>query len=357
MAEQPEADQKTHEPTEKKLRDAREKGDVAYAPEVRHAVMFGAMLIVLGGLGATAFVRIAQLLTRFWGSAGDMSLNPATAQGLISGTAAETVMALGPILAVAMGCALLGAVAQGRPTISWTRVKPKFSKLSPISGLSRLFGQRALVEFAKTLAKFAAVGTAAFMIAWPSAVGLDQLVNADPMAIGVVTWTIVMAMVKTVALLVGALALFDILYQRFSFNKRMRMSRQEVRDEIKDSEGDPHIKAKIRAIRNERARRRMMAAVPTASVVITNPTHFAVALKYEHNVSGPPVVVAKGVDAVAFKIREVATAAGVPIVENPPLARALHASVDLDHPIPTEHYVAVAQVIGFVMKLARKRSV
>lgn len=357
MAEQPEDDQKTYEPTEKKLADARAKGDVAHAPEVRHAVMFGAMVIILSGFGASAFAGLIRLLTRSWGSAGNVSLNSESAQSLMSFTAAESLMAIGPIFAVTMACALLGAFAQGRPTISWERVKPKFSKVSLLSGLNRLFSQRALVEFAKTLAKFIAVAIAAFAIAWPSAVGLDQLVNAEPLAIGMATWSIVLAMVKAVALLVGALALFDILYQRFAFNKRMRMSRQEIRDEVKNTDGDPHIKAKIRAIRNERARRRMMAAVPKATVVITNPTHFAVALKYEHNVSGPPVVVAKGVDAVAFKIREVATAAGVPIVENPPLARALHASVDIDHPIPTEHYVAVAQVIGFVMKLARERSV
>jgi flagellar biosynthetic protein FlhB len=134
----------------------------------------------------------------------------------------------------------------------------------------------------------------------------------------------------------------------------MKMSLQEIRDEHKQNEGDPKIKAKIRQIGMQRARRRMMAAVPDASVVITNPTHFAVALKYDHGRMNAPTVVAKGVDAVALRIREVATAANVPIVENRPLARALYASVEIDHPVPTEHYAAVAEIIGYVMGLARK---
>jgi flagellar biosynthetic protein FlhB len=164
-----------------------------------------------------------------------------------------------------------------------------------------------------------------------------------------------MAMLKAVALLVGALALFDWVYQRRTYLSRMRMSLQEVKDEHKDSEGDPHVKARIRAIGAERARRRMMSAVPTASVIITNPTHYAVALKYDHGKMAAPVVVAKGADAVALKIRELAMAAKVPILESPPLARALFASAEIDRPIPTEHYKAVAEIIGYVMRLANAR--
>jgi flagellar biosynthetic protein FlhB len=162
-------------------------------------------------------------------------------------------------------------------------------------------------------------------------------------------------MLRAIALLVGAIALFDFVYQRRSFLKRMRMSLQEVKDEHKESEGDPKIKGKIRQIQMQRARRRMMAAVPGASVVITNPTHYAVALKYDHGAMAAPVVVAKGVDAVALRIREIATEAGVPLVENRPLARALHASAEIDQPIPIEHYAAVAEVISYVMRLSKRR--
>jgi flagellar biosynthetic protein FlhB len=152
------------------------------------------------------------------------------------------------------------------------------------------------------------------------------------------------------------LALFDLIYQRRSWFNKLKMSLQELKDEYKDSEGDPKIKAKIRQIAMQRARRRMMSAVPTASVIITNPTHYAIALSYEHGRMGAPVVVAKGVDAVALRIREIATKAGVPIVENRPLARALYAAVEIEHPIPAEHYAAVAEIIGYVMRIAKARS-
>ncbi len=175
------------------------------------------------------------------------------------------------------------------------------------------------------------------------------------MAIGTIAGGIVAQLIRSVAILVGAIALFDFVWQRRSWMGKMRMSLQEIKDEHKQQEGDPKIKAKIRAIGMQRARRRMMAAVPGASVVITNPTHYAVALRYDHGKGAAPIVVAKGTDAVALRIREVATAAGVPLVENRPLARALHASAEIDRAIPAEHYAAVAEVIGYVLRLARER--
>jgi len=223
------------------------------------------------------------------------------------------------------------------------------------TGLGRLFGPRALVEFGKNLAKCLLVIIVAVVVVWPKAVAVDQLIGADPGDIGRTAGAIVDSLVWAAALLVGALALFDFLYQRRAFLKRMRMSLQEIKDEHKQSEGDPKIKAKIRQIGLQRSRKRMMAAVPTASVIITNPTHYAVALKYDHGQMAAPTVVAKGVDAIALKIREAATAANIPIVESPPLARALYATVELDHPIPTEHYAAVAEIIGYVMRLAKRR--
>jgi flagellar biosynthetic protein FlhB len=161
-------------------------------------------------------------------------------------------------------------------------------------------------------------------------------------------------LVKTIGILVIALAAADFAYQRYAFIQRMKMSRQEIKDEHKDADGDPKIKARIRGIQMRRARQRMMAAVPEASVVITNPTHYAIALKYEHGQMMAPVVVAKGVDLVALKIREIAAQAGVPIVESPPLARALFASAEVERPIPIEHYAAVAEIISYVLRLARR---
>jgi len=348
-------DQKTQDPTEKKLTDARAKGDVATSTEVRHAVMFIAMIIVVGGLGSWTLAQLGPMLIAMWGSADDYALEPVGAQAFATGIFAALLRALTPILALLFGFALLIMFVQGRPTLSWSRVTPKFSKISPIAGLGKMFGKRALIEFAKTLAKFLVVIVIAAMVVEPKLVGLDRLVGAEPRMIAQAAGEIVRAMIQSVGMLVGAIALFDFVYQRRAFFNRMKMSLQEVKDEHKQSEGDPKIKAKIRAIGIQRARRRMMAAVPTASVIVTNPTHYAVALKYDHGAMAAPVVVAKGMDEIALRIRDIAKAAGVPIVESPPLARALYASAMIDRPIPTEHFKAVAEIIGYVMRLSKRR--
>lgn len=348
-------DQKTQEPTAKKLDDARAKGDIASAPEFRQAVMFVAAIIVSVKLGATTLDRLTPLLTRLWGNAEDYSLTPQGAQAFASSVMAAVVVATAPLMMFLLGAAALTVLANGRPSIAWARIGIKWSKLSPVAGVGRLFGTRALIEFGKTVLKLVAVISIAMTVVWPKAAGVTLLIGAEPVMIGTVATALVTAMIKSVALLVGALALFDVVYQRFAYMQRMRMSLQEVKDEHRQSDGDPAIKAKFRAIGMQRARRRMIAAVPTASVVITNPTHYAIALKYDHGGMAAPTVVAKGTDEVALKIREVATAAGVPIVESPALARAIYAAVDIDRPIPTEHYAAVAEIIGYVMRLAKRR--
>ncbi|RJF85709.1 flagellar biosynthesis protein FlhB [Sphingomonas cavernae] len=347
-------DNKTEEPTQKKLDDARAKGDVASAPEMRHAVMFVAIVAMAGGVGAMALSSLGAMFVRLWGSADDFAMEPEGAQNLIGGVLVQLGLSLAPVAGLLFGCALLTMFLQGRPTLSWSRVSPKWSKLNPMTGLGRLLGKRALVEFAKTLAKFFVICIVAVIVVWPKAVAFDQLIGSDPGAIGQAAVELVYQMIKTVAILVVMLAGFDFVYQRRAYMKKMRMSLQELKDELKQSDGDPKIKAKIRQIRMQRARKRMMAAVPGASVIITNPTHYAVALKYEHGDMAAPIVVAKGVDAVALRIREIAGDNKVPIVESPPLARALYAAVDIDHPIPIEHYAAVAEIIGYVMRLARK---
>ncbi len=346
--------EKSHEPTEKKLQDARRKGDVPVAAEARHAVMFAGALVVTGGLGLSCLAALADICRTWWGGADRFRFEPSGGVHMASSILAPSLRAVGPLLAVLFVFSLAILFVQGRPTLSWSRLALKWSKLSPASGLSRLFGVRALVEFAKTFAKLLAVLCLAFVAVKPRLSGLDQLVGADVFAIGQAGGAIVRDILRSVAMLVGVLAVADLVWQRRSFLRRMRMSLQELRDEMKESEGDPHIKARIRSLRITRSRRRMMSAVPTATLVITNPTHFAVALRYEHGVMAAPVVVAKGVDAVAFRIRQVATDAAVPIVENPPLARALFAAAEIDHPIPVEHYAAVAEVIGFVMRMNRK---
>lgn len=346
-------DQKTHAPTEKRLADARAKGDVATAPEVRQAAMFAALIVVTGTLGSEAAARIAGIAASLWGGADAVSLDPDGAQAVASGLLGQVAIAVLPILAILFGCALIGGLAQGRPTLAWSRLSPKWSKLNPLSGLTRMFAPRALVEFGKTLIKLLAVGGVAALVLRPFTPGFETMVGLAPTAIGALAHGIVAKLLTVIALLVGGVALFDLVYQRISWLKKMRMSLKELKDEFKQQEGDPKIKAKIRQIGMQRARRRMMAAVPKATVVITNPTHFAVALSYDHGAMAAPIVVAKGTDAVALRIREIATANGVPLVENRPLARALHASAEIDRPIPIEHFAAVAEVISYVLKLAR----
>lgn len=349
-------DQKTEQPTAKKLADAQNKGQVAISPEVKHAMMFVAAMILTGGLGAWTLSRLGTMLVRLWGSADDYVLTPDGAQNLATGVVREAGLALAPIAALLVGCAIMTIVLQGKVTVSLSRLAPRWSTVSPVAGFGRLFGKRALVEFGKTLLKFLVIIGISSAILWPKVVGLDQLIGASPGVVAGVVGDLAFQLVRTIGILVIALAVADTLYQRRAFFRRMRMTKQEVKDEHKDSDGDPKIKARIRSIAMRRSRQRMMAAVPDASVVITNPTHYAVALKYEHGQMTAPMVVAKGTDLIALKIREIATEAGVPIVESPPLARALFASVEIERPIPVEHYAAVAEVISFVMRLARRRA-
>lgn len=346
-------DQRTHEPTQKKLDDARKRGEVAMSPEVRHATMMTGALIVTGWVGISAIRHLGMMMTRLWGSAEDYPLDSGGAQNLMTGVARHFALSLLPVFGVLFACAVATIFLQGRFVLSWSRLAPKWSKLNPASGFKRIFGMRALVEFAKTLAKFSAIGLVVFMVLKPRMTGFDQLVGFAPGAVGAAAGELGYEAIRAVLLLVMALALFDFVYQRRAFMKRMMMTLQEVKDEHKQSDGDPKIKAKIRQIQMQRSRKRMMAAVPEASVIITNPTHYAIALKYDHGAMAAPVVVAKGVDAIALRIREVATESKVPIVESPPLARALYAAVDIDRPIPIEHYAAVAEIIGYVMRLAR----
>lgn len=348
MAEQ-DTNQKTLEPTPKKLEEARKRGDVPAAPEMRHAAMFGGAFLIATLLGAFAGRELGMVAAAFWTQAGDRPLTNAAASGLARTALGGLIVAIGPILLVTMLMAVLGLLLQGVPAISASRLKLKWDRLSLPAGLKRLLGRQAWVEFAKTVAKFSFVAVILAYIVWPGLTGLDHLIGADAITIGDYATGIVQQMVRTVAMLVGALALIDFAYQRHAWHAKMRMSHQEVKDEHKQAEGDPQIKARIRAIAMNRGR--MMAAVPDASVIVTNPTHFSVALKYDHGKMGAPVVVAKGADQIALKIREVARTNSVPIVESPPLARTLYGAVEIGQPIRVEHYAAVAEIISYVMRL------
>jgi flagellar biosynthesis protein FlhB len=263
------------------------------------------------------------------------------------------IAALGvPLLMLALA-AIAGNMVQHRLVWSGESLKPKFSKISPAAGAKRIFGKQAAANFAKGIFKVAALGAVMTAILWPERHRLEVLVRFDPSAILGTTTTLTLQLLGAVVAMLAVVAIADYFFQYRQWFERQKMSLREMKEEFKQSEGDPHIKGRIRQLlRHARMKKRMMAAVPKASVIITNPTHYAVALSYERGMSAP-VCVAKGVDTIALKIREIAGEHDIPIVENVQLARALHASVEIDDEIPVEHYHAVAEIIGYVMGLKR----
>jgi flagellar biosynthesis protein FlhB len=231
-------------------------------------------------------------------------------------------------------------------------LKPKLSKISPMAGAKRIFGKQAAANFAKGLFKLLALGSVMMAILWPERHRLESMTRFDPAAIFGVVTSLTLHLMGAVVAMLAVVAIADYFFQYRQWYERQKMSLRDMKEEFKQSEGDPHIKGRLRQLRHARMRKRMMAAVPKASVIITNPTHFAVALSYERGMPAP-ICVAKGVDRIALKIREIAGEHNIPIVENVPLARALYATVEIDDEIPVEHYHAVAEIIGYVMGLRR----
>jgi flagellar biosynthetic protein FlhB len=348
-------DEKTEAPTPRRLEQARRKGDIVYSAEVGAWMALAAGTLTLTTMGAGMADRIGRLLVNFFAEPESFATDPHALLSLFGALLAKVGAALGLMALFMVAAALAARFAQDQPTWAPEKVVPSFDKLDPIKGFSRVFGQAGLSNFLKGLFKFTIVGAAVTWALWPR----DAIYETEPLRDLAAFWPLLQQ--KAGALIAACLAAFgviaagDYFFTRQSYMQKMRMSRQELRDEFRQSEGDPLVKAKLRQIRGERARRRMLAAVPKATLVITNPTHFAVALRYEAGETAAPICVAKGVDEIAFKIRETAEEHSVPIVEDPPLARALFASAELDEPIPRAHYEAVAKTISYVMRLASRR--
>ena len=234
---------------------------------------------------------------------------------------------------------------------STEKIKPELKKISLIAGVKRMFSSRTVIEFLKGIAKLVIVGVVAFGLALPLLADIELIMQMDIVYSLDRIHTIAIYLSAGTVAVMTVIAALDFVYQKMKFSKEMRMTKQEVKDEHKQSDGDPQIKARIRQIRSERAQNRMMASVPDADVVITNPTHYSIALEYKMDSMSAPKLVAKGVDHLAFRIREVAEENDIPLVENAPLARALYASVEINEEIPGEHFSAVAEVIGYVMRM------
>jgi len=351
--EAPEQESKSEDPSQKRLEDAREKGDVVKSQEVTTWFMLGGSALVFSALAPSASAGLVEPLRILLANADQYEIGgPAFTTFWWNLASSILLVALIPLV-VLFACGVVANLIQHRPLVSFEPITPKFSKISPLAGAKRMFSSESLVNFAKGLVKLSIVGGAMFFVLWPERDRLDTMMTVDPVIILSQFQELGLKLFWASLGVVTLIAMADFLYQRNRWWNRQKMTLQEVRDEYKQMEGDPKVKGRIRQIRQERSRKRMMAAVPEATVVVTNPTHFAVALKYDRDMAAP-VCVAKGADAVALRIREVAKQHDVPIVENPPLARALFASVDVDETIPSEHFKAVAQVIGFVMRLKEK---
>ena len=355
MAEEQDRSQKTEQPSQRRLDDARRRGQVATSREVNHVFILGAAALLVAVFAGDLCQQLGNILLPFIEAPHRFRVDPAALTGLL----AETGMAVGAALLIPTLLFVFAAIASGLvqngPIASTEPIKPKLERISPVAGAGRLFSLRQLVEFLKGLAKVSLISGAAALILWPSRDTVLASVELEAGPLTTLLGSLTLYLLGAVTFLVAVFALLDIAYQRFEHHKQLRMSRRDLQDEHKQTEGDPLLKARLRQLRLERARRRMMAAVPEATVVITNPTHFAVALRFDADTMAAPRVVAKGVDAIALRIREVARTSQVPVVENAPLARALHSAVELDTEVPPAHYHAVAEIIGRIMQLGRAR--
>lgn len=354
MSEDQDESQKTEEPTHKRLEDARKKGQIVRSREVNSL-----FILMVFGLIVTVFApplmrQTMEILLPFLSHPEELSVDAGGLQRLTM----HLVVEIGAIIALPGLLAILAALGAGflqtRFNTSWEPIKPKLEKISPLKGLKRMFSMNALMEFIKGIIKITIVGVVATIAITPYIDFLPRLPSEDIWDILNFLLTLVTRMIIGVLIVMFVIAILDYMYQRYEFMKKLRMSKQEIKDEYKQQEGDPHIKQKLKQIRMERARGRMMAAVPEADVVITNPTHYAVALKYDPATMRAPLLIAKGTDIAAQRIKEIAYEHKIPVMRNPVLARAIYADVEVDMAIPQQHYLAVAKIISYVYKLKGK---
>jgi len=351
VAENENGQEKTEEATQKRLEKAREEGEVARSKELTTTLLLLAAvwgLIVLGadlGQALIGLMRFNFTLTR------EAAFNDNVMLMYLSDTAFAAIKSLLPFFAVVIVAALIGPIALGGFLFSSKALVPKFSRMDPLKGIQRMFSLTSLVELIKSIAKVIVVGATAIIMlmlfeADILALARIPLEPAIAQLLHLVSWS-VLAVTASMLFIVA----IDVPYQLFDHSKKMKMTLQEVKDEMKDSEGKPEVKGRIRQLQREMAQRRMMEAVPDADVIITNPEHFSVALKYDVDGGGAPLLVAKGVDFMAIKIREVAKHHQVIILQSPPLARAIYFTTEIEEEIPSTLYLAVAQVLAYVFQL------
>jgi flagellar biosynthesis protein FlhB len=351
MSEESDKESKTEDATEKRIGDAVEKGQVALSREIPIFASLLCFTAYFSVAGSELAQNIAFFLGRVLERAGSLPLNNgvdamAVLQQLVIVTGALVL----PFFLIVMAGGLAASLAQGDPRIIADRVAPKYSRISPTRGWQRIFGLRGLVEFLKSMAKFtlAAIAAAA-ALRGPVHHLLDSMFQHPTAALDSLAATI-FSLLRAVCAVMAAIAAFDFFWARFSWRRDLRMTKQEIKDEHKQSEGDPMVKARIRSIGRDRARRRMLKSVPQSTLIIANPTHFAVALRYQPARDAAPVVVAKGQDLLALRIREIAASNRIPVFEQVELARALYRSVQVDQMIPPAFYLSVSELIRLIYK-------
>lgn len=356
MAEEQTNDQeKTEEPSARKLEKSREEGQVARSRELTTFVILFGGVLMLWALGSTMYQNLGLVMEQAFlfdrlqvSEAGPMLQN-------VLELGQSALFSLLPLFAVMMVLALVAPALLGGWVVSAKAMAPKFSKLNPIKGLKRVFSTQALAELGKAIAKSVLVGSVLMLFLWDQKANFLRLMSLEvKQALGEAMSMAALACFLMILTLLVVVA-FDVPFQLFTHTKKLRMSKEELKRENKETEGDPHVKGKIRQQQQAMARRRMMTEVPKADVIVTNPTHYAVALKYDDSNMGAPRVVAKGTDLVAQRIRELGDEHQVPRLEAPPLARALHTHVDLGHEIPAPLYTAVAEVLAWAFQLKRAR--
>jgi flagellar biosynthesis protein FlhB len=355
MAEGAEDDDKTEEPTQKRIEDARKRGEIVYSTEVSTAFSLFAVTMIVAFMAAPMAVDIGTAMRGALSNAHQFPTDGRALMSLYAAIGLNVILIVGLAALALMGAGVASRFVQDQPVWSAKRLEPKLERVNPFEGAKRVFGPQAAGAFAKTILKFLVVGVAVAWALWPRDGTLSVLPTLDVGALGPLMRERALSLLIGCTVAATGIAIIDYIFVRQAHYKRLRMTRHEMTEEFRESEGDPHVRAKLRQIRQERSKKRMMSAVPSATVIITNPTHYAVALKYDRAESPAPICVAKGVNEVALRIREVGEENGVAIIEDPPLARALYATADINDAIPREHFEAVAKVIGYVLRLADRR--
>lgn len=348
-------DQKTEDPSGKRLEEAREHGQLPISREVATWISLLGVLLVISMVAPSMARELCDLLRVFIEVPDQISIDENKIQGLFFHIYTQGVLIAGIAFVILMAGLIGGYMLQTGFFFSLELMAPDLEKLSPMRGLSRLFSISSIVELVKSLLKLVFLGGIAYVILKPIAVESPGFTGFPLEAFLAFMHKKLVYLIEMLLVSFLVIAAADFFYTRFQYIRGLRMSKAEVKEEYKQQEGDPMIKARLRQLRVEKTRKRMMARVPKADVIITNPTHYAVALEYKPEKMAAPVVVAKGINLIAQRIRELGEENRVPVVSNPPLARALYSAVELDQPIPTQHYRAVAEVISYVYKLRKKR--